>query len=81
MSALTLNNGAINSPATAANTVDTANDTATTRFTRIPISIAACGFCTQASSTLPSRVWRRTSHSASATPAPISGINSCNSVT
>ncbi|KAG1580613.1 hypothetical protein G6F46_015490 [Rhizopus delemar] len=77
MSSCTLNSGAPRAPATPANSVDTAKAAMMARRTGMPISRAAPGFCTTASSATPQRVRRDRVCSAAASTRPTSGINSC----
>ena len=53
ISECTLNSGAISRPATPASMVEIAKEAATIMRTLMPISRAASGFCTTASSALP----------------------------
>eukprot|EP01022_Parablepharisma_sp_SALTPOND_P030357 TRINITY_DN760_c2_g2_i2.p2 TRINITY_DN760_c2_g2~~TRINITY_DN760_c2_g2_i2.p2 ORF type:complete len:1280 (+),score=504.50 TRINITY_DN760_c2_g2_i2:6407-10246(+) len=81
MSALTLNSGAMSTPATPASTVEMAKAAAMARVIGMPIRRAASRFCTTASNALPQRVRRRTVCSSAARTRPMTGISNCSGYT
>ena len=77
MSECTLKSGAISKPASPASAVEIMNETLIASRTLMPISLAASGFCTTASSALPRRVRENTSCRRTAMAMPATGMTSC----